>query len=443
MLGKPTKTILVLALLVLLTATVQTTFAARHHARKMTHSVRNVKHSKKLKRSAGTKRAVNTLHMNASPELKPAILAQSSAVAQPSAVAQSRPVDGQPAVAKKATTIPPAPFEMEWTNQGLTINCVQASLNEVLRAVSAKTGFTVRGLDSARSQVSAEFQALPFLSAMGVLLKGYNYVALGDFGPRSQEKPVVVIIGPVDGTSASLTDVSAQLTPAYGPWENTPFTSAPRENVSTRTSAGTYAMSPVSDERQFPPAPRDSAQPEISEINRMRQFAELETAAENYNLSDVSKQRLMQALSSTDPAIQVRAFDLLVALDPRAAGDAALSAVRNAPTANSRLQALQFLEGSRVAHSDLVNALSSAATDSDSEVRNFAILALGRHGGDLGLSVLSDLLRTPDPSTRLLVLQSAAQTRPGRVVVSQATEDSDPAVRHMAFDLLDRMSGQP
>jgi len=197
---------------------------------------------------------------------------------------------------------------------------------------------------------------------------------------------------------------------------------------------GRDAAPPVATEAPSGPKAGGEA---ITDLARSRQFSELDSAAANGD-----RARLAQALSSPDPAVQARAFDLLVAQDPTAAGQAALTAVRQAPTPASRLQALQFLEGSRVAQADFVNALSTAAEDPDPEVRNFAILTLGRHGGDQGLSVLADLLHDPDPAVRLLVLQSAAQTISGRVVVAQAADDTDPAVRNLAASLLERMGGQ-
>jgi hypothetical protein len=384
-------------------------------------------------------------------------------VAVPAAFAATQP-------AHKDEPKPPAPT-VEWTEQRLTVICVDAPLKDVLRAVSVKTGFPVHGLDNIVGLVSAEFESLPLARALGVLLKGYNYVALGDLTLTSNDPPVILVIGPIEGEranasppvipsdpgSATSTQSSPKLSPgppAQQRSKSAATAAQPQNSQAARGNASqgampdpsTAATSPLPSRSPLPPAPAMPSDPpslskdsgrEIAELVRTHEFSELETAAANNN-----QERLARALSSRDPAVQVRAFDLLVALDPRAAGDAALAAVRQAPTAASRLQALQFLEVSRVAQPDLVNALAAAAKDPDSEVRSFAILALGRHGGDQGLSVLSDLLRDSDPAVRLLVLQSAAQTSSGRVVISQATGDSDLDVRNMARELLRGMGGE-
>jgi HEAT repeats len=407
----PKKGDITFVLLVFLCMAVQTTFATKHPAHKHHKHVahRHLAQKDPAKSQLAQKQ---TAQNKAVPEKQPAVVPQ-------------RAIPAQPAVPK-----------VEWQNQRLTVTCVQASLKEVLRAVSAQTGFAVRGLENTQGQISADFEQLPLLDGLNILLRSYNYVAFGDLTLKSPDRPVIQVIGPIDAENASASGV-----PTISAHDN--FSKDSSNSASARTTPpvavalGRPAPGDAESLSVPPTAASKASGRDFTELVRTRQFSELETAA-----ASGDKERLAHALSSPDPAIQARAFDLLTTLDSRAAGDALMTAIRQAPTAASRLQALQLLEGSRVPQADLVNALSTSAKDSDSEVRNFAILALGRHGGDLGLSVLSDLLRDSDPSIRLLVLQSAAQTNSGRVVISQAAEDSDPGVRNMATDLLNRISGQ-
>lgn len=102
-----------------------------------------------------------------------------------------------------------------------------------------------------------------------------------------------------------------------------------------------------------------------------------------------------------------------------------------------RLQALSTLAGSEHADQGAVDAaLDAALTDEDAMVRAQAVQALVMRRGPEATGYLEQALRDPDPSVRIMALESVDPATHGEDLIKQALSDSDPAVRAMAQAML-------
>lgn len=134
--------------------------------------------------------------------------------------------------------------------------------------------------------------------------------------------------------------------------------------------------------------------------------------------------------SDTEPVEDHPVSDLLASL----AGDDAVERRRAA-------LALAEREGDRV----VVEALSRAATtDEDAEVRQFAVEALAKHGGDLAAETARALTDDPDPWVRAeaVVALDRLDRAEHEAVIEAALDDEHHAARRNALVSLFKLRGE-
>jgi HEAT repeat protein len=134
--------------------------------------------------------------------------------------------------------------------------------------------------------------------------------------------------------------------------------------------------------------------------------------------------------------MQAAAFDSLAAHDNPAAVESFLAEI-NDSSQPVRLQALQLLTQSPQADEQTVmTTLIDALNGADPAFSAYAAQALAQRGTPEAMNALSGMLNSSDPSTRLLVLQSVAQTEAGLPLLRAALSDSNETVRSVAAALL-------
>jgi HEAT repeat protein len=141
---------------------------------------------------------------------------------------------------------------------------------------------------------------------------------------------------------------------------------------------------------------------------------------------------LQKAILDPDLAIQKASFEALAASDPAGAVDSLLRAAHS-DNADMRVQAIELLvEVFPVDPGSALSALRGALADKDASVKAAAIQALATQGGAEATALLRQALHDSDPSERLLVIQSVAQTAEGLPLLQEASSDMDEAVRAFA-----------
>ena len=109
----------------------------------------------------------------------------------------------------------------------------------------------------------------------------------------------------------------------------------------------------------------------------------------------------------------------------------------NDPSQLVRLQALQLLtESPQADEQTVMSALIDALNGTDSSFSAYAAQALAQRGSPEAMNALTDMLNSAAPSTRLMVLQSVAQTPAGLLILRGALSDSNETVRSTAEALL-------
>jgi hypothetical protein len=149
---------------------------------------------------------------------------------------------------------------------------------------------------------------------------------------------------------------------------------------------------------------------------------------------------LIKRIMSSDPTVQVAAFERLASLDSGRAIEAVEAAIKNGD-AGARLQALQLLDQDPQADTDTVfSALRAALGDQDVNLKQFAIQALAGRGGSEAMDLLNQAFNTPDTNARLMVLQGVADKKEGQSLLERAASDPDQVVAISASALLDQQN---
>ena len=134
--------------------------------------------------------------------------------------------------------------------------------------------------------------------------------------------------------------------------------------------------------------------------------------------------------------MQSAPFDALAAFDNLAAVENLVAEI-NDVSQPVRLQALQLLtESPRAEEQTVMTTLIDALNDGDPSFSAYAAQALAERGTPKAMNALSEMLNSPDPSTRLMILQSVAETKAGLALLRAALSDSDETVRSAAAALL-------
>ncbi len=273
---------------------------------------------------------------------------------------------------------------VEWQEGSLSVIAEEAPLAKLLQEVARQTGVEVQGLEGLRAEVSVRFSGLPLEAGLRKLLAPVNYLLVEKVSPQEGTRPTLALVFT----------------------RGTPLAANPNKD-------GT-------------PPGNESAVGE----DRKERFAALHAAAELGN-----KSLLREAVFDPDPSLQEAALALLAEQDRQEAADLLVEAAQSAHP-QQRLQALQLLHHSgQVDEQTVLTALDIAIADVDAEVKGYAIQALVERGRPESIGQLDRALRDPDPSVRLLVLESVVSAVPQEQrhsFLQEASGDADAQVRAAA-----------
>jgi Spy/CpxP family protein refolding chaperone len=140
------------------------------------------------------------------------------------------------------------------------------------------------------------------------------------------------------------------------------------------------------------------------------------------------REALGKYMHDADAAVQAAAFDSLAAHDNPVAVENLLAEINDLGQP-VRLQALQLLTQSPQADEQtVITTLIDALNGADPSFSAYAAQALAERGTPEAMNALSEMLNSSDPSTRLMVLQSVAQTEAGLPFLRAALSDSNETV---------------
>jgi HEAT repeat protein len=280
-------------------------------------------------------------------------------------------------------------MRVRWEGGKLSVSAEGVCLAVVLREVACRTGMEMQGAETLEEKVHAEFTALPLDEALRGLLAGVDYAV---FGGLSSSQPVrrasLVILG------------------GHGGADQTRARNAPPVPI----RAGERAGSSEAGAPQPPPVVQED------------------------------EDELIKRIMSSDPTIQVAAFERLASMDSGRAIEAVEAAIKSGDS-GARLQALQLLEHYPQADTDTVfSALRAALGDQDVNLKQFAVQALAGRGGSEAMDLLNQAFSTPDANVRLMVLESVADKKEGQSLLERAVSDPDQTVATSASALLDQQN---
>jgi hypothetical protein len=313
-----------------------------------------------------------------------------------------------PAGAVQAPPRPATPAKAEWKDGKLSVDADGAPLSEVIREVNRQTGTTALGVNTLTGNVYAHFSGLTLAQAFQKLLFKVNY-ALIDRKPAGTQKGSPLALLVIFGRDLD------QWEPGTGKVSGPGGLRGPRPVASLVVPA----------EGANPQSPQEKQAAEVAAMARQG-----------------DKEGLQKAMFDGDPMVEGIALEALVQQDPAAALDALVKTAKS-DQPNVRLDGLQRLDQSGLAdEATMLSMLHDATSDSDMQVKAYAIRALGARGGGDAMEYLRQALADQDPAVRLLVVQSAGQTEEGTSILQQALSDTDESVRSAAAMWIQQKAGQ-
>lgn len=392
---------------------------------------------------------------------------------------------------RRATTISPtnAPrindarppgfqLKVKWESGKLSLDAEGVPLSEVLQAISHETGIQVTGAEGLSNLVSTHLAKVELFQALRDLLLHIDYTItpgpedwatprgtrvsiVGRSSPDSSPAAPIaeVAIQPADSTPADAEPQTSMLASiqtgetgedhqALGQAQQQQLTNQPVETAQQSSPAAAPGESKNSDTSASPDGAQPATQnadavglgalseslpgtgPQLDD-SQTEKLAAVEAAA-----AIQDREALGKYMQDANVAVQAAAFDALAAHDNPVAVESLLAEI-NDPSQLVRLQALQLLTQSPQADEQTVmSTLIDALNGTDSSLSAYAAQALAQRGSPEAMNALTDMLNSAAPSTRLMVLQSVAQTEAGLPLLRGALSDSDAAVKSAAAILL-------
>jgi len=376
-------------------------------------------------------------------------------------------------------------LKVKWENGKLSLDAEAVPLSEALQAISRETGIEVTGAEGLSNLVSMHLAKVELSQALRDLLLHVDYaIKPGPQGSASPRGTQVIIVGRSSPGSSLAASVTASETNAPAaealiqPAESAPADADPQASTSSIPTGETgedrqvvkqaqqqLADQPAETEQQSVPAatpdelknPDSSASPDAVQLpTQNADAAGLAALSESLPgagplLDDSQTERLAAVeaaaaiqdrealgkyMQDANAAVQAAAFDALAVHDNPVAVENLLAEI-NDPSQPLRLQALQLLTqlpqaDEQTVMSTLIDALNGA----DSSFSAYAAQALAQRGTPEAMNALTDMLNSANPSTRLTILQSVAQTEAGLSLLRAALSDSDSTVKSAAAALL-------
>jgi Spy/CpxP family protein refolding chaperone len=376
-------------------------------------------------------------------------------------------------------------LKVKWERGKLSLDAEAVQLSEVLLRVSRATGIEFLGADGLSNNVSIHVARAELLQALHDLLLSVDYiVTAGPQGLTSPQGTRVIIVGGSSLSSpsaASLAESEPNISaaqPAIQAVESTPVdddaktikvlsiqaremevdqeaatqaqqqdanqtvqtdqqswvAAAPPESSDPGPSASIGANQPLTQNGgsvELQPSTGDLAGNAPLDDSQTEKLAAIESAAATQD-----REALGTYMQHDNVAVQAAAFDALAANDNTAAVESLLAEIKD-PSQPVRLQALQLLgQSPQVSEEIVMTTLIDALNGADPSFSASAAHALAERGTPEAMNALSELLNSSDPSTRLMLLQSVAQTQAGLAILRTALSDSNETVRSTAEVLL-------
>jgi Spy/CpxP family protein refolding chaperone len=330
-------------------------------------------------------------------------------------------------------------LKVKWESGKLSLDAEEVPLSEVLLGVSRATGIEVTGVQELSKRVSIHLSGVELSQALRDLLLHVDYaITAGPQGPASPQGTRVIIVSrssPNSSSAASLVVTQAQQDANQTvETDQQSLMAAPAEWADPGSSASTGANQPLNQNGgpvELQPSSEDLAGPPLLDGSQTENLAAIESAATNQD-----REALGTYMQHGNAAMQAAAFDALAANDNAAAVENLLAEIKD-PSQPVRLQALELLgQSPQVAEPIVMTTLIDALNGDDPSFSASAAHALAERGTPEAMTALSQLVNSSDPSTRLMVLQSVAQTQAGLAILRGALSDSNETVRSAAADLL-------
>jgi HEAT repeat protein len=294
-------------------------------------------------------------------------------------------------------TLAQKPAQVLWQAQHLSVTAQAAPLLPLLQKLARQTGLHIQGGETLREeQISVHFSALSLNEGMQRLLTNINYLFIEK--PALQEHPQ-----------------SSQLI-IFG-------------------RRGPSSAMPTTEMQRMGSMP-DQADPARIRLNTL-----IEVIQKGGNEAGVA---LQAATLDPDTQVQTLAFQTLLERNPDTAQMALLTAAKTGSPA-TRMTALQISGANeKIGFPVLMEAL----TDTDREVKGYALQLLADKESPEAVQALGRTLHDPDPVFRQFAIQVLGQQALGRrndqtirAYLTEALHDPNEAVRNLAEEVLRHPSG--
>src|ERR1700738_4805623 len=337
--------------------------------------------------------------------------------------------------------------KVKWERGKLSLDAEAVPLSEVLLEVSRAIGIEFLGAQGLSNLVSIHLVRAELGQALRDLLLHVDYaVTAGPLGLASPQGTRVIILG---GSSPSSPSAASLVTPANNDAQTIKLesiqamegadreavTEAQQEDHTVETdqqslmgadpgsSASMGADQPLSQNEgpaELQPSSEELAGTALPGGSQTENLAAIESAATSQD-----REALGTYMQHSNAAVQAAAFDTLAANDNTAAVENLLAQIKD-PSQPSRLQALQLLgQSPQVSEQIVMTTLIDALNGADPSFSASAAHALAERSTPEAMEALSGLLNSSDPSTRLMVLQSVAQTPAGLPILRGALSNSN------------------
>jgi hypothetical protein len=274
------------------------------------------------------------------------------------------------------------PIKVEVEEGRLSVQALDATLSEVLRAVAARAPFDLRVAHDVDRKITRRIFAVPLERALRSLLGGYDFAMVYD-----SSRPGLLSELHVFGLSACSTEESP-------PEHATPQSAGQQRMLTRRRTALLREVVRLAD------VPDDVALQQLSTALLSADDVLLRRAAilELSRLDARAVPILAQALTDLQPTVRADAVRAIA----RIGGDGALEAMHiglEDPAAAVRMHAVRAI--AKMADDDQVGALERAlSVDASSKVRREAFLALIARGAQQARAALVVATDDPDPIIR-------------------------------------------
>jgi hypothetical protein len=377
-------------------------------------------------------------------------------------------------------------LKVKWESGKLSLDAEAVPLSEVLLGVSRATEIEITGAEGLNNLVSMHLAKVELFQTLRDLLLHFDYaITMGSKGSVSPRGTRVIIVGrssPGLSLAGSVAERETNAPTADGAIQaadHTPADTDPQASKLASNHAGESGedRAAVTQAQQQPAhhlaetdqqslnatAPSEltgpdnsvdagEAQPATQNADAVGleasskdlpgtdpQLADSQTkklAAVEAAASSEDREALSKYMQDPNAAVQAAAFDALAANDNPAAVANFLSQI-NDPSQPGRLQALQLLSQSPQADEQTVlTTLIDALNGTDTSLSAHAAQALAERGTAEAMNALSEMFNSSDPSTRLMILQSVANTEAGQPLLRAALSDSNETVRSAAAALV-------